>query len=138
MLIGCKTGRHFTGLAGIVWMVLWATACGVRPANQEGNRRSNLLLLIADDWSYPHAGVYGDKVAQTLTFDRLAAEGVLFTNAYCAAPSCSPSRAAILTGQYPHRLEQGANLWGTLDRKYLTYTQLLERQGYFVGMAKKG
>ncbi|MCB0563932.1 MAG: sulfatase [Phaeodactylibacter sp.] len=138
MLIGCKIGRPFTGLAVVLWIALWAVACSVRPSNQEGNRQPNLLLLIADDWSYPHAGVYGDKVAQTPTFDRLAAEGVLFTNAFCAAPSCSPSRAAILTGQYPHRLEQGANLWGTLDRKYLTYTQLLERQGYFVGMAKKG
>ncbi|MCB0558860.1 MAG: sulfatase [Lewinellaceae bacterium] len=138
MQIGCKIGRLFTGLAALWGMALWTTACGVRPANHEGNRPPNILLLLADDWSYPHAGVYGDKVAQTPTFDRLAAEGVLFTNAYCSAPSCSPSRAAILTGQYPHRLEQGANLWGTLDRKFATYTQLLERQGYFVGMAKKG
>src|SRR5204863_2042928 len=52
--------------------------------------RPNILLCIADDWSWPHAGAYGDTVVKTPTFDRVAAEGVLFTRAFCAAPSCSP------------------------------------------------
>src|ERR1700693_6032677 len=74
--------------------------------------RPNILYCLADDWSWPHAGVYGDKVVHTPTFDRVAREGMLFTYCFSAAPSCTPSRASMLTGQYPHRLEQGSCLWG--------------------------
>ena len=98
----------------------------------------NILFVIADDWSYPHASIYGDKVIKTPNFDRVAREGALFDNAYCAAPSCSPSCAAILTGQMPHRLEQRANLWGVLDKQYPNYTRILENQGYYVGLTRKG
>jgi arylsulfatase A-like enzyme len=101
-------------------------------------RRPNVLLCIADDWSWPHAGAYGDKVVRTPTFDRIAAEGALFTHAFCAAPSCSPSRASILTGQAPHRLEAGGNLWGFLPATFPVYPNLLERAGYHVGFRGKG
>ena len=70
-------------------------------------RRPNILLAIADDWSFPHAGAYGDTTVRTPTVDRLAREGVRFTHAFVAAPSCTPSRAALLTGQAIHRLEEG-------------------------------
>jgi N-sulfoglucosamine sulfohydrolase len=100
--------------------------------------RPNILFIIADDWSYPHAGAYGDRVIRTPNIDRMAREGALFNNAYCASPSCSPSRAAILTGRFPHQLQAGANLWGYLPRKYLTYTQLLEQSGYSIGLTRKG
>ena len=51
--------------------------------------RPNILFCIADDWSWPHAGIGKDPVVKTPTFDRIAREGVLLTNAYVAAPSCS-------------------------------------------------
>ena len=76
--------------------------------------RPNIVFAIADDWSFPHAGAYGDSVVKTPVFDRLARDGVLFNNAYCAAPTCTPSRGAILTGQPIHRLEEGGNLWSQL------------------------
>ncbi len=98
----------------------------------------NLLLCIADDWSWPHAGVYGDGVVKTPVFDRVAAEGVLFTNSFCASPSCTPSRAALLTGQAIHRLEESGNLWSTLQPKFETYPDLLEKAGYVVGLQGKG
>lgn len=100
--------------------------------------RPNILFCIADDWAWPHAGVYGDAVVKTPNVDTLAREGVLFRHAFSAAPSCTPSRAAILTGQAPHRLEAGANLWGTLDRKFAVYPDLLEKAGYTVGFMRKG
>ncbi len=102
------------------------------------DKRPNILFCIADDWSWPHAGAYGDPVVKTPTFDRVVREGVLFTQAFCAAPSCTPSRAAILTGRYPHQLDEGGNLWSTLSTKYPTYTRLLEEAGYHVGSTRKG
>ena len=75
----------------------------VGAAPKSDDARPNVLFLIADDWSYPHAGAYGDPNVRTPTFDRLAREGTVFTNAYVASPSCSPSRASILTGRYPHQ-----------------------------------
>lgn len=100
--------------------------------------KPNILFLIADDWSFPHAGVYGDQVVRTPTFDRLAAEGALFTNAYTASPSCSPSRAAVLLGRYPHQNGDGGNLWSEFPNAHPTYVQILEKSGYFTGSTRKG
>jgi arylsulfatase A-like enzyme len=100
--------------------------------------RPNIVFCIADDWGFPHAGAYGDKVVKTPNFDKLAADGMLFHRAYCVSPSCTPSRGAILTGQWIHRLEEGGNLWSTLPKKYLTYPDLLEAAGYVVGLTGKG
>src|ERR1035441_8906233 len=72
--------------------------------------RPNIVLAIADDWSFPHAGVYGDRVVKTPNFDRLARDGVLFTRSFCAAPTCTASRGGLLTGQAAHRLENGGTL----------------------------
>ena len=101
-------------------------------------RQPNILLAIADDWSWPHAGAYGDATVKTPVFDRIAHEGALFTRAFAAAPSCTPSRAALLTGRYPHQLEEGGVLHGFLPAKFPVYTDLLERAGYYVGHTRKG
>lgn len=100
--------------------------------------RKNILFCIADDWSWPHAGALGDKVVRTPNIDRLAREGMIFTNAFCAAPGCTPSRAAILTGKYPHELEQGGNLWSFLPGKFKVVPDILEDAGYAVGHSRKG
>ncbi|MGH9845528.1 MAG: sulfatase family protein [Blastocatellia bacterium] len=100
--------------------------------------RPNILFIIADDWSYPHAGAYGDKVVKTPNFDRVAREGALFTNAYCAAASCTPSRASILTGRAVHQLEEGGNLGSFLPGKFDVYPDLMEQSGYVVGHTRKG
>ena len=99
--------------------------------------RPNILFAIADDWGWPHAGAYGDPVVKTPTFDRIAAEGALFHHAYISSPSCTPSRNAILTGQYHWRLGPGANLWSTLDPAIPTYPRLLRDAGYHVGHWRK-
>lgn len=104
----------------------------------EVDPRPNILLCIADDWGYPHAGVYGDPVVKTPVFDQLARDGVLFNRAYCMSPSCTPSRGAILTGLQVHQLEQGSNLWSFLPTKFVTYPDRLESAGYVVGLTGKG
>ncbi len=100
--------------------------------------RPNILFAIADDWSWPFASIAGDRTAKTPAFDRIAREGVLFKQAYTAAPTCTASRGSILTGQWFARLEQGGNLWSTLPAKFDVYPDLLERQGYRVGFTGKG
>lgn len=99
--------------------------------------RPNILLAIADDWGWPHAGAYGDSVVQTPAFDRLAREGTLFQHAYCASPSCTPSRGALLTGQWHWRLGPGANLWCVFPDRFAIYPDLLARAGYETGSTGK-
>ena len=105
---------------------------------EKGKEDPNIVFLLADDWSYPHAGAYGNKVIETPTFDELAENGVLFHNAYASAPSSSPSRAAMLTGRAPHQLEEAANLWGLMKDKFPVYPQMLENNGYYTGHTGKG
>ena len=119
-----------------------AAAAATSPASHSGEaakrKRPNILFAMADDWGWPHAGAYGDPVVKTPTFDRLAREGVLFSNAFVASPSCTPSRGAIFTGQHIWRLGAGANLYGSLPEDLPLYTTRLEEDGYFVGFERKG
>lgn len=126
--------KIFVGL----FLLLFAVAISISSLQAQSQTRPNILFIIADDWSYPHAGIYGDKVVQTPNFDRIAREGTLFRNAYCASPSCTPSRASLLTGHAVHQLEEGGNLWGFLPKKFATYPDLLEQAGYAVGSTRKG
>src|SRR6476620_4822748 len=69
----------------------------------------NVVVIFADDLGYGDIGCFGAKGWSTPNIDRLAAEGVRFTNFYVAQPVCSASRAALLTGCYPNRIGiQGA------------------------------
>lgn len=100
--------------------------------------RPNILVVVADDWSYGHAGSYGCKWVKTPAFDRVARSGILFTRAYTPNAKCSPSRAAMLTGRYPWQLGAAANHNCVFPHIYQTFPEALERNGYFVGMTTKG
>ena len=80
----------------------------------------------------------GDPVVRTPAFDRVAGEGVLFTHAFCDAPTCGPSRSSILTGQPIWRLEEAGNIHSTLPSKFATYADMLEQAGYRIGHTSKG
>lgn len=102
------------------------------------DERPNILFCISDDQSYSHTGANGDPVVQTPAFDRIAREGLRFTRAFCDAPTCGPSRSAILTGQHIWRLEEAGNIHSTLPAKFATYTELLAEAGYSIGYTGKG
>ncbi len=129
--------RRFLKTASCAAAALGGSVLGVVGARAAG-KRPNILFALADDWSWPHASIAGDTVVKTPTFDRVARKGVLFTNAFVSAPSCTPSRGAILTGQWHWRLEEGASLHSTLRKKFDVYPDLLEQSGYHVGFTRKG
>jgi N-sulfoglucosamine sulfohydrolase len=116
------------------WFVMGDPAHNIEPERT----KPNILFMIADDWSFPHAGILGDPVVRTPTFDWLAQHGALMMNAFCASPSCSPSRASILTGRYPHQNGSAGNLWSVLDVDLPNWVSELRDQGYHTGSQGKG
>lgn len=126
-----RGGRGLARFAFVSALLLAAAAPGADA------KHPNIFVAMADDWGFPHAGIYGDPVVQTPTFDRLAREGVLFRRAYVSSPSCTPSRSALMTGQYHWRLEEAANLWSTLQPKFRSYAEVLAEAGYTTGCSRK-
>lgn len=94
----------------------------------------NVVLILADDLGFSDLGCYGGEI-QTPNLDRLAAGGLCFTQFYNCA-RCSPTRAALLTGRYPHRVGLARN-GGSLSRNSPTVAELLRGAGYQTGMAGK-
>jgi N-sulfoglucosamine sulfohydrolase len=94
------------------------------------SRSPNLLLIVTDDESWFEHDIYGHSNLKTPHFNRLAEEGVLFTHGYVSAPSCGPSRAAILTGRNIWELEQGAFMLSYLPDKFVSMMEILEKNGY--------
>ncbi len=90
------------------WAGLGAASLALGPvlarARARKKRPPNIVFILADDLGWRDARVYGSTYYRTPNIDRLAARGMRFTDAYAAAPICSPTRASILTGQYPARL----------------------------------
>ena len=85
----------------------------------------NLLIMISDDQSFPHASAYGSKMVSTPKFDKVASNGALFMNAFCAAPGCSPSRAAFLTGRNIWQIEEAGTHASSFSAKYETFMESL-------------
>lgn len=121
-------------LAPAVAVASWTAVAEAAP--QSASQRPNILICIADDMSAQE--IAGGPPGLTSVFDRVAKSGVRFQHAYCSTPSCTPSRAALLTGQAFCRLEEGASLLSTLPAKFAVYPDLLEKAGYAVGCTGKG
>jgi arylsulfatase A-like enzyme len=93
----------------IVWSFvavcsLVASSGWIAMLRADSPRPPNVVLIVIDDFGWADLGCYGSRYYRTPNVDRLAAEGMRFTQAYVACPVCSPTRAALLTGKYPARL----------------------------------
>ncbi|MFP4502318.1 MAG: sulfatase [Candidatus Hydrogenedentota bacterium] len=132
------TRRGFMQRCAAGWGALTLASHGRARAENGGAARPNILLALTDNQSWRHCGAMGDPIAQTPAFDRVAAEGVLFPNAFCPSPSCTPSRGALLTGQDFWRLGSGGVLHGQWPKDLPLYTDLLSDAGYHVGYTGKG
>ncbi len=82
-------------------LVAVATASGVLTAFKPEKPKPNVIFILLDDYGYTDLGCYGSKFYETPNIDRLASEGIRFTDAYAACPVSSPTRAALMTGKYP-------------------------------------
>jgi len=109
------------------------------------DQRPNILFAFADDWgryASAYSQVDGDTTPNALlntpNFDRVARDGVLFTNAFVPAPSCTPCRSSLLTGRYFWQTGLGAILQGAVwDTSIPSYPLLLEEAGYHIGYTYK-
>ncbi len=101
----------------------------------------NIVIILADDLGYGDLGSYGARWIRTPQLDRMARQGVRFTNFYAPAPVCSPSRAALLTGRYPirtgiTRVLKPSSEFG-LPAEEVTLAELLRQHGYRTGIIGK-
>src|SRR5262245_28239286 len=127
-----------------VIVLLSAMAVAVTGQSQPANaQRSNVVLIITDDVGYGDIGSYGAPDIKTPNIDRLAKEGVRLTDFY-AAPQCTPTRAALITGRYQQRVQLERALPTTPDglEQGLVPTgrslpQLLKNNGYATGLIGK-
>jgi arylsulfatase A-like enzyme len=125
-----------------VWIGLWAiNPAGPAAAATSPARLPNLIIIFTDDQGYADVGVFGAKGFKTPHLDRLAKEGIRFTDFHVAQPVCSASRAALLTGCYSSRVSiQGAlgpNAKMGLHPKEMTLAELVKQKGYATGMVGK-
>ena len=109
----------------------------VCPWNLMG-KAPNILVAISDDQSWTTTSISGNEMVRTPAFDGVARRGVLFTQAICGSPGCSPSRASLLTGRHTWMIEGGGTHASDFPVKYTTFTDLLEASGYYVGYTGKG
>jgi arylsulfatase A-like enzyme len=91
-------------MRGNIKSFILASFLGIATVVNASNDRPNFLFIIVDDLGWADIGVNGSTFYETPNIDRLASEGVLFTESYVASPMCSPTRASIMTGKHPARL----------------------------------
>ncbi len=103
--------------------------------------RPNIVFILADDMGYGDFSAFNGGLSQTPVLDALLAEGVSLSQQYTASPVCNPSRAALMTGRYPHRTGSIDTLeWRGLERLALretTLADLLQAAGYATGLVGK-
>ena len=97
--------------------------------------RPNIIFIMTDDHAAHAIGAYGSRVNKTPHLDRLAREGALLTSVFATNSICTPSRAAILTGQYSHL--NGVTMFNRFDSSRMTVARLLQQGGYHTGMIGK-
>lgn len=126
----------------VIWTLLFAMSSLAVPLASgqasEGQTRPNILFIILDDWGANHASVHGVPWISTPNIDRVAREGVIFSNCFTNNPKCSPCRASILTGRNTWQLAEACNHFGVFPHRWPVYTELLEQAGYHVGYTGKG
>jgi arylsulfatase A len=129
--------REFLRVAGLAAAAITMPGCGNRLRHTLAEKsvdKPNVVIIFCDDVGYADIGVFGAKGYETPNLDRMAAEGVKFTDFYAAASSCTPSRAALMTGCYPQRVGLpnviGPNAKIGISDQEQTIAEILKPLGY--------
>ena len=104
--------------------------------NTQNEKKPNILFIMSDDHAYQAISAYDDRLIQTPNIDRIAEEGMLFTNASVTNSICAPSRAVILTGKHSHINGKIDNI-AKFDDSQMTFPQLFKENGYQTAMFGK-
>lgn len=136
--------RAISKLVTIVLCVACPLAAAAAQPSARGEQRPNVVLILMDDLGYGDIGSYGVSDARTPNLDRLAREGVRFTDAYANGPNCSPTRAGLISGQYQQRFGIEWPLGAVADDTArglpatgTTLPALLKKNGYATGLIGK-
>ena len=109
-------------------------AAAVLPSPRaDAAEKPNIVYILADDLGYGDLGCYGQELIRTPRIDRLAEEGMRFTDHYAGAPSCAPSRCALMTGKHTGHARLRANSDRPLHPEDTTIAEVLGRSGYATG-----
>ena len=122
----------------LVFLITAVLACDTTKKEAESKeiKRPNILFIMSDDHAYQAVSAYSDKLINTPNIDRIANEGMLFTNACVTNSICAPSRAVILTGKHSHLNGKVDNMF-PFDTTNVTFPQLLQDNGYQTAMFGK-
>lgn len=108
---------------------------------QNESKKPNIVIIYLDDLGYGDLSTYGAKGIKTLNIDKLANEGVKFTNGYATSATCTPSRYGLMTGVYPWKNNDAKILTGNapliIDTLQITIPKLLKEKGYYTGVIGK-
>ncbi len=123
-------------------VVVFSFSCEQATTDTTGSpNQPNIIVIYTDDLGYGDVGAYGATAFQTPNIDRLASEGMQFTNGFSSSATCTPSRFALLTGTYPWRNKNAKILPGTapllIDTAQTTIADVLRNQGYHTGIVGK-
>ena len=103
------TRRRFIKIMGLGAATLSISELTCRNKESKNDRRPNIIIIFTDDQGYADVGCFGAKGFETPNLDKMASEGMKFTDFYVAQPVCGPSRTALLTGCYPNRIGMSRN-----------------------------
>ncbi|MEM6769230.1 MAG: sulfatase, partial [Bacteroidota bacterium] len=117
-------------------LVLFLGACQPSSLPESAPTPPNIVFIIADDVAWDDLGAYGHPSVRTPNLDRLAQEGMRYTQAFLTTSSCSPSRTSIISGLYPHNTDAEQLSWPLPEGKQ-TFVQELKNNGYWTGLAGK-
>lgn len=127
-------------LSGVIIISLGSgifTGCKQRQEEQPG-KPPNILFVINDDQTYAHTGFAGSRFVRTPGFDKVAAEGVYFSNCYAGSPGSAPSRSALVTGRHHWQNKQAGQHASSWMKEFVPFVDILEASGYHTGFTGKG
>ena len=136
-----KLFSYTLGLMASAFSPTVAMTANLQPQQEQKDKHPNVILIVADDLGYGDLSCYGAHRLQTPGMDRIANEGIRFTQGFCTAATSTPSRYSVMTGKYPWSNVDAKILPGNaaliIDTQKITFPKLMKQAGYVTGSVGK-